>query len=79
MRGDLRDRCRQCSPKAIGSTSGNSPHKDRREGGRCDRRQGRVKRTRCGRLTLAFALQDNTRLDIQRPETLHGDEPKTLR
>lgn len=36
MRGDLRDRCRQCSPKAIGSTSGNSPHKDRREGGRCD-------------------------------------------
>ena len=33
MRGDLRDRCRQCSPKAIGSTSGNSPHKDRREMG----------------------------------------------
>lgn len=33
MRGDLRDRCGQCSPKAIGSTAGNSPHKDRSEVG----------------------------------------------
>lgn len=44
------------------------------------RRAGRwVENWRVQSLTTRVCLQDNTRLDLQRAETLHGDEPETVR